>query len=157
MFDTASMTVVARAQFPAGSKPWMLRVSPRGREVWVQTASGTNVALDAATLQRRQTMQLGRLPVQGAWSPDGRYHFTTQLDEDWVAVTDTSSFELVKRLEVGPTGGNVSFRPDGQFAYVTVTGADSLAVVDVQALEVVAHLSTGSKPMGLALFPSAAG
>jgi hypothetical protein len=31
----------------------MLRVSPDGREVWVQTASGTNVVLDARTLERR--------------------------------------------------------------------------------------------------------
>jgi YVTN family beta-propeller protein len=72
-------------------------------------------------------------------------------------VTDTSSFELVTRLEVGPTGGNVSFRPDGRFAYVTVTGANSVAVVDVPALEVVTQLPTGSKPMGLALFPPPAG
>lgn len=127
----------------------MLRVSPSGREVWVQTAGGKNVVLDAHTLQKRHDERLGQLPVTTAWSPDGRYNFTTQLGEDWVAVSDARTYRLIKRLEVGPVGANVSFRPDGKFGYVAVSGTDKVAVVDMESLDVAVHLPTGKMPMGL--------
>lgn len=149
MFDTRTLKVVKRVQFPHGSLPWMLRVSPNGREIWVQTASGTNVVLDARTLRKVHTERVGRQPVQGAWSPNGKYQLTTQLGESWVAVTDASSYKLIKRVEVGPVGANIAFRPDGKFGYVSVTGANSVAVVDMDSLEVVTKLKVGKQPMGL--------
>lgn len=151
-FDTESLQVVARTRFPDGSKPWMLRVSPQGTHVWVQTATtGQNVVLDARTLHREHTETLGSKPVDGAWSPDGRYQFTTQLGSDWVAVSDTESYQVIKRIRVGSPQANTSFRRDGRFAYVAVTGTDTVAVVDVDALEVATHIPTGTSPMGLIL------
>ena len=114
MLDTNTLKIARRAEFPEGSKPWMLRVSPDGREVWVQTASGSNVVLDARTLETLHTEELGEQPVQIAWSPDGRYNFVTHFADSWVAVMDPESGKLVKRLEVGQNGANVSFRPDGR-------------------------------------------
>ena len=32
MLDTGTLKVAKRAEFPEGSKPWMLRVSPEGKE-----------------------------------------------------------------------------------------------------------------------------
>lgn len=50
--DVASRRVVRRVQFPRGSKPHMLRASPDGRYVWVQTVrANTNDILDSKTLQ----------------------------------------------------------------------------------------------------------
>src|SRR5438067_10022157 len=37
MFDTRTWELVKTVNFPQGSKPFMLRVSPDGKEVWVQT------------------------------------------------------------------------------------------------------------------------
>ena len=46
-----SRQLLKTVSFPAGSKPHMLRVSPDGKEVWVQTAeANTNVVLDASDL-----------------------------------------------------------------------------------------------------------
>jgi DNA-binding beta-propeller fold protein YncE len=112
MLDTNTLKVAKRVEFPKGSRPWMLRASPDGREVWVQTASGSNVVLDARTLETLHTEELGEQPVTTAWSPDGRYNFVTHFADDWVAIMDPQSGKLVKRLEVGQNGANVSFRPD---------------------------------------------
>ena len=149
MLDTNTLKITRRAEFPEGSKPWMLRVSPDGREVWVQTASGSNAVLDARTLETLRTEELGDQPVTTAWSPDGRYNFVTHFADSWVAVMDPESGKLVKRLEVGQNGANVSFRPDSAYGYVAVTGEDAVAVVEMESLEVESRLDVGEEPMGL--------
>jgi DNA-binding beta-propeller fold protein YncE len=149
MLDTNTLKITSRVEFPEGSKPWMLRVSPDGREVWVQTASGSNAVLDARTLEALHTEELGEQPVTTAWSPDGRYNFVTHFADSWVAVMDPESGKLVKRLEVGHYGANVSFRPDSAYGYVAVTGEDAVAVVEMESLEVESRLDVGEDPMGL--------
>ncbi len=149
MLDTETLEIARRAEFPEGSRPWMLRVSPDGREVWVQTASGSNAVLDARTLEVRHTEPVGDQPVTTAWSPDGHYNFVTHAGESWLAVMDPETGRLIKRLEVGQNNANVSFRPDGRFGYVAVTGENTVAVVEMESLEVEKKLHTGEEPMGL--------
>src|ERR687889_2617524 len=146
MLDTNTLRIANRVEFPEGSRPWMLRVSPDGREVWVQTASGSNVVLDSQTLETLHTEELGEQPVTTAWSPDGRYNLVTHFADSWVAVMDPESGKLVKRLEVGQNGANVSFRPDGKFGYVAVTGENTVAVVEMESLEVENQLKVGEEP-----------
>ena len=62
---------------------------------------------------------------------------------------DPQSGKLVKRLEIGQNGANVSFRPDGKFGYVAVTGENVVAVVEMESLEVETRLTVGEEPMGL--------
>ena len=151
MLDTETMKVTRRVEFPEGSKPWMLRASPDGREVWVQTATGSNVVLDSQTLETLHTEELGEQPVTVAFSPDGRYNFVTHFADSWMAVIDPQSGKLVKRLEIGQNGANVSFRPDGKFGCVAVTGENVVAVVEMESLEVETRLTVGEEPMGLIL------
>ena len=152
MLDTETLRIANRAEFPEGSRPWMLRVSPDGREVWVQTATGSNVVLDSQSLEMLHTEELGEQPVTVAFSPDSRYNLVTHFADDWVAVIDSRSGKLIKRLEVGQNGANVSFRPDGRFGYVAVTGENAVAVVEMESLEVETRLTVGEEPMGLIVF-----
>ena len=47
--------------FPRGSKPYMLRVSPDGKVVWVQTSGAkTNVVLDAESMETLHERTDGR-------------------------------------------------------------------------------------------------
>ena len=149
VLDTETLKVAKRVNFSEGSKPWMLRVSPDGKEVWVQTATGSNLVLDAQTLETLHTEELGQQPVTVAFSPDGRYNIVTHFADSWVAVMDPQSGKLIKRLEVGQNGANVSFRTDGRFGYVAVTGENTVAVVEMESLEVEKKLHTGEEPMGL--------
>ena len=149
MLDTETLKVTRRVEFPEGSKPWMLRASPDGKEVWVQMATRSNVVLDSQTLEALHTEELGEQPVTVAFSPDGRYNFVTHFADSWVAVIDPQSGKLVKRLDIGQNGANVSFRPDGKFGYVSVTGENAVAVVEMESLEVETRLAVGEEPMGL--------
>ena len=131
----------------------MLRVSPDGKLVWVQTGqANTNVVLDAETMAVVQTTPAGRQPVRAAFQPgDGRYGLVTHADDTFVLVLDRQTGAEVTRLEVGAPQANASFTPDGQTSFVTVIGADQVAVIDMAQLAVVGRIPTGGQPMGLAL------
>ena len=132
----------------------MLRVSPDGTELWVQTVgANTNVVLDVETLDVLHTETTGRGPVQSAFGPGGgRYGLVTHLEEDFVLVLDRETGRTVQRIEVGGPQANVSFMPDGATAYVTVTGRNEVVAIDMVALAVVARIAAGEEPMGLVLF-----
>ena len=75
----ASRRLVKTVSFPARSKPHMLRVSPDGKEVWVQTAeANTNVVLDASDLAVLSTEPTGKQPVTNAWTRDRRARLTSR-------------------------------------------------------------------------------
>ena len=131
----------------------MLRVSPDGTELWVQTVgANTNVVLDVETLDVLHTETTGRGPVQSAFGPaGGRYGLVTHLEEDFVLVLDRETGRTVQRIDVGGAQANVSFMPDGATAYVTVTGRNEVVAIDMVALAVVARIAAGEEPMGLVL------
>ena len=145
--------MVKTVAFPAASQPWMLRVSPDGKYVWVQTGqANANVVLDTETMAVLQTTPAGKQPVEAAFQPnDGRYGLVTHADDSFVLVLDRQSGKEVQRIELGQPQANASFSPDGATAFVTVRGGDEVAVIDMAQLAVVGHIRTGSQPMGLVL------
>ena len=134
----------------------MLRVSPDGKEVWVQTGrANTNVVLDAETMQTLVTTPAGKQPVEAAFQPnDGRYGLITHFDDTFVLVLDRQTGREVTRIEVGAAQANASFTSDGAMAFVTITGADSVVAIDMIQLAVVARFKVGGQPMGLVLLES---
>ena len=128
----------------------MLRVSPDGKEVWVQTAeANTNVVLGADDLSVLSTERTGNSPVTNAWTPDRRYSIITNGKDTVAQVFDAKTFKEVKRLTVGQGGTNIGFSKDGKTAFIAVTGANSVAVIDVQKLAVESHIKAGKEPQGL--------
>ena len=131
----------------------MLRVSPDGKAVWVQTGTAnTNVVLDPDSLDVLQTTPAGKQPVVAAFQPNGgRYGLVTHADDTFVLVLDRDSGQAVTRIEVGQPQANTSFSPDGALAFVSVTGANEVAVIDMANLAVATRIPTGPAPMGLVL------
>jgi DNA-binding beta-propeller fold protein YncE len=145
-----SRTLVKTVSFPARSKPHMLRVSPDGKEVWVQTAeANTNVVLGADDLSVLSTEPTGSSPVTNAWTPDRRYSIVTNGKDTIAQVFDARTFKEVKRLTIGPGGTNIGFSKDGKTAFIAVTGANSVAVVDMQKLALEGQIKAGKEPQGL--------
>ena len=159
MIDLATHRIVKTVTFPAGSKPYMLRVSPDGKVVWVQTADArTNVVLDAETLEVLATESTGRGPVQSAFGPEGgRYGLISHLEETYVIALDRATGKPVQRIEVGGPQANVSFLPDGATAFVTLTRQNEVAVIDMAELAVVGRIPAGGEPMGLIIFDPTTG
>src|SRR5215510_9413622 len=123
-----SRKLVKTVSFPAHSKPHMLRVSPDGKEVWVQTAeTNTNVVLDASDLTVLSTQPTGRQPVTNAWTRDRRYSVLTNGQDTF----------------------NIGFSKDGKTAFIAVRGANDVAVIDIEQLVLVSRIRAGTEPQGL--------
>jgi YVTN family beta-propeller protein len=135
----------------------MLRVSPDGKEVWVQTSdANTNVVLDAETLATITTTAVGRQPVTLAFQPGaGRYAVVTHLQDGNVVVLNRQTGREVKRIDVGKPQANTVFTPDGATAFVSVMGGNEVAVIDMAELAVATRIPTGGQPMGLVLLDPA--
>src|SRR5437868_4838260 len=117
--------VVKTVSFPAGSKPWMLRASHDGKEVWVQTGmANTNVVLNADDLSTLATEPCGKGPATNAWTRDNRYSIVTNSSDTFAQVFDAKTYKEVKRLTVGQGGSNIGFTKDGKTAFISVTAAN---------------------------------
>lgn len=149
-FDTKTRKIVKRVDFPKGSKPYMLRVSPDGKQLWVQASgNSTNNILDPDTLEIKESAQDGKGPVTNAWSPDGKYVLLTHEGDNMVTVYNAQTNKMLKRIEVGQDNTNIGFAPDSKTAYVAVSGANSVAVIDLASLSVVTQIAVGKSPQGL--------
>jgi YVTN family beta-propeller protein len=145
-----SRKLIKTVSFPPRSKPHMLRVSPDGKEVWVQTAeANTNVVLSADDLSVLSTEPTGKSPVTNAWTPDRRYSIVTNGRDTVAHIFDARTFKEVKRLTIGQGGSNVGFSKDGKTAFIAVTGANTVAVIDVQRLALASQIKAGKEPQGL--------
>jgi DNA-binding beta-propeller fold protein YncE len=144
---------VQRVNFPAGSEPIMLRVSPDGKYVWVQTyKTNMNYVLDADSMAVMNAIQAGTDPEQSAFQPNGGpYGMIAHLSDSFLLVLDSSTGNEVARIELGKTQANISYTADGAIAFVTSPTGDEVVAIDMARLAVMARLSTGKTPMGLAL------
>ena len=128
----------------------MLRVSPDGKEVWVQSGvTNSNYVLNAEDLSTLATEPCGKGPVTNAWSPDRKYSIVTNSNDTFAQVFDARTYKEVKRLNVGQGGSNIGFTKDGAFGFISVTGANAVAVIDMAKLDVVEQLKAGTQPTGL--------
>src|SRR5215467_15883312 len=128
----------------------MLRVSPDGKEVWVQTAeANTNVVLDASTLAVLATQPTGKQPVTNAWTPDRRYSLVTNGQDTFAQIFDARTFAEVKRLTIGLGAANIGFSRDGTTAFIAVRGANEVAVIDLATLTLASRIRAGTEPQGL--------
>ncbi|MCL6650614.1 MAG: hypothetical protein K6U89_20160 [Chloroflexi bacterium] len=149
-FDMQTGAVVKTVSFPPNSRPYMLRVSRDGKEVWVQTANAnTNVVLNAEDLSVLATEPAGRGPVTNAWSIDNRYSFITNSNDTVLNIFDAKTYKEIKRLTIGMGGSNIGFTRDGTTAFISVSQANSVAVIDMARLEVAGQLRAGTQPFGL--------
>src|SRR5262245_4470247 len=135
----------------------MLRVTPDGKEVWVQTSeASTNVVLDADSLATLATTPVDTSPVTVAFQPgSGRYGLVMHVQGHSVVVLDRRSWREVARIDVGQTQANGVFSADGATAFVAVTGGNEIAAIDMGSLSVAGRIKTGAQPMGLVLLDPA--
>ena len=128
----------------------MLRVSPDGKEVWVQTAdANTNVVLDASDLKVLSTEPTGKYPVTNAWTRDRRYSVVTNGRDTFAQIFDARTFKEVKRLTIGEGGSNIGFSRDGKTAFIALRDANAVAVIDMDKLALANRIRAGTEPHGL--------
>ncbi|MFQ6056880.1 MAG: beta-propeller fold lactonase family protein [Methanosarcinales archaeon] len=106
-----------------------------------------------------------------AVTPDGKYVFTTgtkmnpkemlmepdheggeemdmemmkKLGSNYIAVTDTSTKQIIKKIEVGGGTHHLAITPDGTKVLATIPSKSGIVVIDVQTLEKSNLIETGN-------------
>jgi YVTN family beta-propeller protein len=123
-------------------------VSPDGMEAWVANArDGTVSVVDLATRKVVATLDVG---VSGAnrlkFTPDGT---RVLISAGALVVMDTSTRQVVKRLESVHATGGIQMQPDGARAWAACGRDGYVAVVDLKTLEMVGKVDVAG-PDGLA-------
>lgn len=80
--------------------------------------------------------------------------FVTNTRSDSLSVIDTTTFEVVATVPLGPGRPNrIAFHPDGRQAWVVYDKSRDLGVVDAETRAVVRRLRIGGNPYNLAFSP----
>ncbi|MFO0739614.1 MAG: hypothetical protein U0270_27195 [Labilithrix sp.] len=129
--------------------------SPNGSEIWTAQLldAGTVLVLDAATLETKQTIPVGRVPAEVTFTNDGKYAFVANGTGDSISVIATDSKTVVKTIPVDREPVGAWPGADG-IMYVDCEVAKTIKAIDPKTLEVVRTYQLGFTP-GFAAVPPA--
>ena len=83
------------------------------------------------------TISVGQAPFGIAVTPDGKYVYVTNHEDNTVSIISTASQEVIKVLSVDVLPGGITVSPEGEFVYVGHFDADAFAVISTASQEVV--------------------
>jgi DNA-binding beta-propeller fold protein YncE len=147
--DTATLQVGRILQFP-GTHPFMLTADRGGQHVWVEERTGDSVAIvDGPSLQLVKRVPVGKTPIIGTFTPDGRFHYTGHVADTVVVAHDTRTFKEVWRSTVGTNPEKLGVHPAGTLVYAILTQEGAVAVLDARSGKLVTRISLGTNPTGI--------
>jgi len=137
---------------PAGKGAEGFDVAPDGHQAWIANAEdGTITVVDVKGKIVLRTLELGLESANRLkFTPDGKHALVSMITGEEVAVLDTVSGTVEKRLRVGQSPSGILMQPDGARAYVACSRDDTVAVIDLNSMSVTGHIPVGSGPDGLA-------
>jgi len=122
------------------------------------TLSGTNQLQFYKTYNMTllATVQVGKNPKGVTATPNGRYIYVANYDEDSVSVVSRNTQSEIATVPVGngPTGVDAS--PDNFYVYVTNYLDDTVSVIRTSDNSVSATIHVGTKPNGITVSPDGA-
>jgi YVTN family beta-propeller protein len=165
--NTVTRKVVADVKFaPPGSK-----VGHGEFPYWVAVKSDAKGAYEKAYVTSLRddevdvitgTKFTGAIAVRGgpnktAWSPDGRYLYVANGNDDSVSVIDSNTDKEIDVISLGRSGEiykgssptSIAVSPDGSRLYVTLAGENAVAVI--AGGEVIGRIPTGWYPSSVTL------
>jgi YVTN family beta-propeller protein len=129
-----------------------LDLSPDGRELWVTNVNESTISvIDVGSKQITGTIELPtNFSNRLKFTPDGKYVFVAELRGTEIAVYNTETRELVKRIDVGGGSEGMQMSPDGNRAFIAVSTINTVAVIDLQTLQVTDTIGEFNNPDGMA-------
>ncbi len=97
------------------------------------------------------TVAVGMGPTHALPSPDGRWVYVTNTDEDSITVVDTSTWTVADTISGLPEPHDGEFNDDGTLLFLATAGDNTLSVVDTADRAVVGRYPVGEKPRGVAV------
>lgn len=165
--DVAKLEIVNTIQFEKGSAPYMLSVSPNGKQVWVENPAtrGENLKLEPTGARKSEAVidvvtnnvlkyiTLDGSPVTDEVTPDGKLVYVTLIDVGQVAVIDVATLSVVKYVPVGKRPISLEPTADGKYMYAANAGSDTVSVIDTATNAVVKTINVGKGPVGFIRLP----
>jgi YVTN family beta-propeller protein len=74
---------------------------------------------------------VGRNPLDVAYSPDGRYLFTADTEDNAVTVINTADNRVIAEIPAGKAPTSISVLPSGRQAYVTDEGSGTIEILNI--------------------------
>jgi len=161
--DTASNTVSTTVNFPAGSVPFAVAMTPDLRKVYVASEDSTSTCgpatgvyvIDTATnALEASSIAVGCEPTGIAITPDGLRVYVANQFDGTVSVIDTATDSVSDTIKLG-NGAPVSavaITPDGARAYVS--GQAGVFVIDTATNTAVGSpIPAGTAPAGIGITP----
>jgi YVTN family beta-propeller protein len=101
-------------------------------------------------------IQVGRVPVQMAFTPDGGQVFASLNGENRAAVIDRAARKLVSTVPVGRNPVQLQVTPDGRWLYVANQGSkaapdETVSVINVRTRQLAATIQSGRGAHGIAM------
>lgn len=110
---------------------------------------GAILILDAATGQTKVSRMLDASNHNGAFSPDGKEIWTSQMVMSGkILVLDAVSLKTLKTIDAGDMPAEVTFSSDGKYAFAANGMSNNVTVLDVATKSVVKTLTVGMDPVG---------
>jgi YVTN family beta-propeller protein len=140
---------------------------PDGSKVYVSSLGAHEVAvLDANSgrmIKRLAVGDVGRVAardpqrylsdIKGIVNPtltkDGAFAYAADSDSGVVAIIDTKTDQIVKKLKVGAQPWRAYNSPDGRWMLVPNNGDATVSVIDTTSQKIVAQLNAGSEMTGI--------
>ncbi|NUN68943.1 MAG: hypothetical protein HUU02_04470 [Bacteroidetes bacterium] len=124
-------------------------------EIWTSqtTTLGKVLILDAATLEVKKEILVGKDPAEVTFSFDGKYAFVCNGGDNSVSVIESTTKNVVKTIPVGanPVG---AWQGKNNMMYVDNETGKSISVIDVSTLSVVRTYPLSFTPAMALLSPN---
>jgi len=162
VIETANRTMETTIILPpGGSMPYDVAFTLDGTLAFVPCyygVLGSVFVIDTVTRAAVRRIDIsngatGSAPINVAVTPDGRFAYVTEHDEDEVTIIDTGTLYVVASIPVGEGPYGLAFTHDGKYAYVANHVSDTVSVIDTISNEVVATVDVGYHPHGIAITP----
>lgn len=129
----------------------MLTAAPDGM-IWVQEReSNTSAIHDPVTLDLVKRFPVGKVPIDAAFSPDGKYAYIAHAGDPFILVVDAQTYEEVARATVGTNPRVLAPNPNGNYLYTIVHKEGAVAVIDTSSWAVTERIELGTNPKGIYL------
>lgn len=143
MIDTATWKVITNID--AGYRPTRVVLQPDERYLWVGNDAndeGGVTAIDTLKLTVAAKILTGTGHHEIAVSPDDRFAFVTNQQDNTVSVLDVQQFRKVKDLSTGRSPIGITYSSHSQALYIPCEADGKITIIDIARQTVLKHLET---------------
>ena len=144
LIDTATNKV--KGVVYVGRSPHEAFFTPNGRELWVTVRGEDYVSvIDPIEMRETRRIRMANGPGMTMFGPDGRYAFVCSSFTPELAVIDTASHQIIKRVpQTSPFCPNIAVSPENNEVWITLKDVGKVQIFSAKPpFEQIAVLDTG--------------